>query len=188
MQNPATLVVVDMQTAFRQPDSEWAVPGYETITPTIDDLTSAYAGRVVYTRFVRDPTEHGSWQDYYDRWSSMRQPADSAAWDLTLTPQDIDPVISLPTFSKWGTDLANTAGSKAPLVMCGVATDCCILATALAAADAGRSVTIVSDACAGATQQAHEESLRILELFAPMITVVQAAELAPHLQASAGTR
>ena len=47
-----------------------------------------------------------------------------------------------------GNDRARRAG--APIAVCGVATECCVLSTVLGAIDAGRFVRLVTDACAAA--------------------------------------
>ncbi|WP_406135607.1 cysteine hydrolase family protein [Streptomyces sp. NBC_01089] len=170
------LVVIDMQRAFADADSAWRVPRYAEIEPVIDALGERYAGRTVHTRFVPDPAEPDQWARYYDRWSTMRRPQDSPLWELTRPLPGGTPVVSLPTFGKWGGELAAlTAG--APLVLCGVATDCCVLATALAAADAGRAVTVVSDACAGVDDRSHGDTLRLLGLLSPMVEVCEARSL-----------
>jgi nicotinamidase-related amidase len=61
--------------------------------------------------------------------------------------------------------------------MCGVATECCVLGTALGAADAGRQVTVVSDACAGATEKLHRQAMTVLEQLAPLVRVATSDEL-----------
>lgn len=169
------LVVVDMQAAFAQPGSAWTVPGYHDVEKQIQILVARFAARVVYTRFVPDPVERGAWSAYYERWSSMRQPAAHPLWELTLPTGDA-PIISLPTFSKWGAELAAVVGD-APLVLCGVATDCCVLATALAAVDAGRLVTIATDACGGVSQRHHEQTLSVLSLLSPMVALTTVEDL-----------
>ena len=63
------------------------------------------------------------------------------------------------------------------LVLTGVSTDCCVIATALAAADAGATVTVASDACAGSTPDDHAAALRVMSLFEPQITLSTTAEL-----------
>lgn len=173
---PPWLVVIDMQEAFRDPDSAWGVPGYSAIEPVVTALCGRFPGRTVITRFVPDQEEPGEWSRYYDRWPSMRQPAGSPLWEVTVpVPADV-PVVSLPTFGKWGAELARLTGD-APLVLCGVATDCCVLATALAAADAGRSVTVVGDACAGVSDRHHRATLDLLELLSPLVGIADAAEI-----------
>ena len=57
------------------------------------------------------------------------------------------------------------------LVLAGVATDCCVLSTALAAADAGMLTWIVADACAGMDDAAHERALDIARGYSPHIEV-----------------
>ncbi|MFC7766396.1 isochorismatase family protein [Leucobacter soli] len=98
----SALVVIDMQHVFRDADSQWATPGYDRAAERISRLTDAYRGEVIWTRFVRDPQESGSWSDYYARWNECREPEDSPVWDLTMPVADGDDIVSLPTFSKWG--------------------------------------------------------------------------------------
>lgn len=170
------LVVIDMQRAFADPASAWATAGYADIEPVVASLAEQFEDRVVYTRFVRDPAEDRAWSAYYDRWSSFRLAPDDAAWDLTLDVPPQAPVVSLGTFSKWGPELEAVLGD-APLVMVGVATECCVLGTAYAAADAGRSVTVVADACAGATSELHSQALTLLDQLAPLVTVTTSDRL-----------
>ena len=59
----------------------------------------------------------------------------------------------------------------ARLLLTGVATDCCVVSTALAAADAGVLVTVVSDACAGSDADSHAQALHLMGLYAPLIDV-----------------
>jgi nicotinamidase-related amidase len=58
-----------------------------------------------------------------------------------------------------------------------VSTDCCVLSTALAAADAGVEVQVVAEACAGLTDDSHREALDIMQLYAPLIEVVSLADV-----------
>ena len=58
-----------------------------------------------------------------------------------------------------------------------MSTDCCVLSTALAAADAGVPVRVVADACAGVTDESHRQALDILRLYAPLVEVVRVADI-----------
>lgn len=176
MTAPAWLVVIDMQVAFGDPASDWTTAGYGRVEGVIARLAERYEGRVVWTRFVRDPSEAGGWAAYYDQWSSFRVPEDDPLWDLTSPVADGVPVVTRPTFSKWGPELEAIVGD-APLVMCGVATECCVLSTALGTADAGRRVTVVSDACAGANDELHGQALVLLEQLAPLVRVTTSDQL-----------
>lgn len=171
------LVVVDMQEAFRDPGSQWAVPGYADAQTQVQRLAEGFRGRTVWTRFVRDPAENGVWSDYYDRWSTFRVGAESPAWELTLPPREGEPVLTFPTFSKWGSELQRLIEGEGRMVVCGVATDCCVLATVLGAVDAGRGVTVAADACAGLTPQAHDQAVAVMALLDPMVTISSTSEV-----------
>ena len=172
----ATLVVIDMQRVFRD-DGQWQVPRYQEIVPVIGLLQQALGSGTVFTRFVRDEAETGAWAAYYRRWDGMRFPSGSEAWEITLDVPGGATVLDAPTFSKWGPELAALVPEGAEMVLTGVATDCCVLSTALGAVDAGRFVTVVSDACAAVSDEAQQQTLTLLELLSPMCEVVTSREL-----------
>jgi nicotinamidase-related amidase len=62
-------------------------------------------------------------------------------------------------------------------VLAGVSTDCCVLCTAVAAADAGIGVRVVADACAGADDESHAGALHIMRLYSPLVDVVTLADV-----------
>ena len=47
-----------------------------------------------------------------------------------------------------------------------------MLSTALPAADAGATVRVVADACAGSTPENHARALEAMALYGPQITIV----------------
>lgn len=165
------LVVIDMQRAFRQ-EGEWHIPRYDEAARTIARL-AASGLEPISTRFIPDPAENGAWSSYYDRWQSMRLDPADPIWHTELPDIETRGSIDLPTFSKWGQELAELIPVGEEIILTGVATDCCILATALGAADAGRYVTVVEDGCAGQSDAAHVQALNLLELLSPMINVVK---------------
>lgn len=169
------LVVIDMQRAFRQP-GEWHIPRYDEAARTIARLAASGLEPII-TRFIPDPAEEGSWSSYYSRWPSMRLDPADPIWNIELPSIESRGSIDLPTFSKWGEALSDRIPVGDELILTGVATDCCILATALGAADAGRYVTVVEDACAGQSGTAHDQALYLMELLSPMINVVKSDTL-----------
>jgi nicotinamidase-related amidase len=82
--------------------------------------------------------------------------------------------LSATTFGKWS-ELADQVGDD--IVVTGVSTDCCVLSTVLAAADAGTHVRVVADACAGATDESHGAALSLMALYAPLVEVVSSADV-----------
>lgn len=171
------LIIIDMQKAFRDDGSPWQVTGYNEAAHHVASLVERYSERTIWTRFVRDPNEDGSWEDYYDRWSDFRIAEDDPTWDITLPVADGDAIVTRPTFGKWGDDLSRLTAGVQNLIICGVATECCVLATVLAAIDAGKSITLVTDACAGATKDLHRQTLDIFNALHPMVSLTTTAQL-----------
>lgn len=168
----AWLVVVDMQRVFADPASAWATPGYEEASAGVRRLLPSFREHTVYTRFVAPDPPIGSWVPYYEQWPDQLRPRAARLWDIT---DEFDirgaPVVTATTFGKWGPDLAAATGHTRRLVVAGVSTDCCVLSTALAAADAGCFVTVPGDACAGLSEADHQRALDAMALYAPLITV-----------------
>ena len=164
------LVVVDMQHIFGDADSAWATPGFDEIVPRIRTLAEQFDERVVFTRFVAPEQPEGAWVGYYEQWPFALQPPTAPAYKIV---EGLDvrgrPIVTLPTFNKWGLELdAATRGSR-DLVVTGVSTECCVLTTVLSAADAGVRVTVLRDAVAGPTPELRDASLAVLETYAPLV-------------------
>jgi nicotinamidase-related amidase len=172
----ARLVVIDMQEVFAEPGGPWSVPRLPEIVEPIERLVAAHAPNVTFTRFVAPERPEGAWVAYYERFAFALQPPDAEIYRL------VPPIAALAagtatleatTLSKWGPELAR----ESELVLAGVATDSCVIGTALAAADAGVQVRVAADACAGASDDAHEHALATMRVWAPLIDVVSTAEL-----------
>lgn len=181
------LAVIDMQEVFADPASDWATPGFAGIVPRVRELATALAPQITLTRFVAPDTPSGAWRGYYAQWPFALQPPDAPIYDVVagIAPaQETTRTISATTFSKWGPELAEAVGART-LLLAGVSTDCCVLSTAVAAADAGVPVQVVGDACAGVDAPSHDAALHVMGLYAPLIEVVDtAAVLAGHRAAT----
>jgi nicotinamidase-related amidase len=170
------LVVIDLQVIFADPDSAWRTPEFDRAADATQALLPQFPDRVVCTRFVAPERPSGAWVEYYADWPFALVPPTDPLYDLVPPFAGLDaPVVSTTTFGKWGPDLAAIVGPDAPLVLTGVSTDCCVLSTALAAADAGRRVEVVADACAGLTEADHQRALDAMALYAPMIHIADMA-------------
>jgi len=176
MTAPPWLVVVDMQAVFADEGSPWRTPRYSDAAAGVRALLPGYSGRTVWTRFVAPAEPRGSWVPYYEEWGFAREPAGSPLWAISGFDPGSDPVVDAPTFGKWGRRLAAVTGD-APLVLAGVSTDCCVLSTALAAADDGRFVRVAADACAGASDADHQRALDAMALYRPLITISDVGSL-----------
>jgi nicotinamidase-related amidase len=168
----ARLVIVDAQRVFVEPQSPWCTPGADAAVAGMRRLAGAFRERTVLTRFVPPGAPGGSWRDYYERWDFARDAG--PLWEL-VAPWTGAASVDLPTFSKWGRELAARVGAEPDLVLCGLSTDCCVLATALGAVDAGARVRVVADACA-AERELHDAALAILRRRAPQLTLTTVAD------------
>lgn len=180
------LLVIDPQNIFASPDSAWGSPFFAEALPRIRALADAFGDRVLVTRWLPTADRSTSWGEYFAAWPFADRPASDALFDLVPEAADLSPVptLDLPTFGKWGREIEEIIGRGAHVVLAGVSTDCCVISTALAAADAGARVTVAADACAGSTAENHAAALHVMGLYPPQITVgdtasILAAEGAP---------
>ncbi|GAC1461648.1 MAG: isochorismatase family protein [Chloroflexota bacterium] len=183
------LAVIDMQKIFAEPDSPWHVPDFNNVIKPIERLLEAFGDRSVFTRFLVPDDPQGSWRDYYREWDFARRPSTLPLLDLA-PPWTNAPVrlINKYTFSSWGPDMQRMVGASNTLLLCGVSTECCVLATAIAAADDGVSVRIVADACLSVDPKAHAAALlAACTGFAPMITVSTVNQELEHATSRAGS-
>jgi nicotinamidase-related amidase len=177
MSTEPLLVVIDMQEIFRDPESPWATPRFDELAGPLGRLADRFGRRVVFTRFVLPERIGGSWVPYYDRFAEVTRP-ERAPWFELAEPYGswATETLDKPTFSAWGAELLAAAGEPSTLVLTGVATDCCVISTALEAVDAGAFVRIVADACAGSSREAHDAALSIMGGYAPQIAVTTVDE------------
>lgn len=176
------LVVVDMQEVFGAPSSPWFTPRFSEAEPVIAGMLPAFGDRVVFTRFVAPERPEGAWAAYYEQWPFALVPADDPLYDLVLAFRDTGhPVVSEPTFGKWGPDLREALRGSQDVVLAGVSTDCCVLSTALGAADAGVRIRVAADACAGLSDADHQRALDAMALYAPLIEITDSADILREL-------
>jgi nicotinamidase-related amidase len=160
-------IVVDMQELFRS-HPDWGTQALTDIIPAIRRLLSARPDRAYFSRFVpaRNPEQAaGAWQRYYRRWASV-------------TLENIDPVTVdvVPELHSWvkrvgdksgysamaNPDLRKAALDSHCVILTGVETDVCVLATAIDAMEAGLRVVLAIDALASSSQTCHAKALDIL--------------------------
>jgi nicotinamidase-related amidase len=171
------LIVIDPQTIFASPESPWGSPFFAEVMPRIRALADAFGDRVLVTRWMPTADRSTSWGDYFAAWPFADRPPTDPLYALVPDAADLarHPTLDLPTFGKWGPEIEAIVGRGAHVVLAGVSTDCCVLSTALAAADAGARVTIAADACAGSTAENHAAAMHVMGLYPPQITISDTA-------------
>lgn len=173
------LVIIDPQRIFADPTSDWGSPMWPEAVANIRRLARDFAGRIIVTRWVPPlgGERAGSWVEYMEAWPF----ADRAPGDPYLEVVDelegVDALrLAAPTFGKWEEIVRHTAPTPR-LVVTGVSTDCCVISTALPAADAGATLTVVSDACAGSTPENHAAAFTVMGLYPPQISIATTDEV-----------
>ncbi len=87
------------------------------------------------------------------------------------------PLIDRTTFGKWDRETHAAINGSKEIVLVGVSTDCCVISTALAAADGGVHVRAAADACAGVSDEDHRRALDVMALYAPLIEITTVADV-----------
>jgi nicotinamidase-related amidase len=166
-------VAVDMQVYFAE-NSEWASPATLAILPMVERLAAHAPARTIFTRFMPPHAEAhatGQWQTYYRRWASvLGQNNDPAIYDLLPPLRRFVPpahVVDKPTYSAFEApgflETLARLGCET-VILSGVETDVCVLATALTAVDRGIRVILATDAMASGSAEGHD---RILDTLVP---------------------
>lgn len=170
------LVIIDMQNVFAS--GTWGCQEFATVIDPIRQLAASYPGRTLLTRFVNPREKLGSWACYYDMFTfaDVLDPDTAPIYRIVTELQDLvtkDNVVTRTTFSKWDGILEKT-GPCPRLLLTGVATDCCVLSTAMHAAEAGAFVTVDLTACAGSTPENHIAARNVMLGYRPLIKVTPA--------------
>ncbi|MDI3270059.1 MAG: isochorismatase family cysteine hydrolase [Bacillota bacterium] len=175
------LLIVDMQEVYRQP-TPWRIPHLERILVPIRELEGRFQGRVLFSRHIYPSSLlRGSWERYYRRWSFYRE--NPNLWALL---PELSPALGR-VYDKEGYSAFSSAAFRrfierekvSHLVLAGVETDACVLATALDAVDEGIFVTIAVDAVTSQDLEAHEGALRIYRRLGDQLKVLPAAAIQP---------
>lgn len=174
----AWLVAIDMQRIFGEPSSEWFTPRFAEASAAIQRLRDAFPASTAFTRFVAPAQPTGAWTAYYETWPFALDPANVDRYELMPEfPVRDSPVIDRTTFGKWDRETHAAIDGSNEIVLVGVSTDCCVISTALAAADAGVHVRVAADACAGVSDEDHQRALDVMALYAPLIEITTVAEV-----------
>ena len=175
----AVNLVIDMQRVFAE-DTAWRIDDFASIVRPVSRLAAHCPARTLFTSFRTPDTPeaaHGHWSTYYRRWSMVTlAQMDSAMLDLIPALrafQAPDRVIGKRGYSAFEGAALETALERLgaeDLIVCGVETDVCVLATIFSAIDRGHRVIVPADAVASASREAHEATLgRLLPRIHPQV-------------------
>ena len=169
LSGPNTLhLVVDMQRLFAE-RTAWHTPALAGILPGVVRLVREGPARRAFARFIPPLTAadaRGGWRPYYRHWEAVTGARlDPAFLDLVAPLAALarpDEVVDKPTYSVFalpGFAERLDARKVDTLVVSGVETDACVLASVMGAVDRGFHVVLPVDAVASASAAAHEAVL-----------------------------
>jgi len=184
MAHKPLLVAVDVQRLYRD-FAPWALGGVEAVATTIVGLADALGCPLLCTRSVL-PSAHGvqagPWHAYEERWQTLA--ARAAAEPELLDPlpalrQRCASVFDKHTYSAFEDEAFEDhvrAFGPSPLLVAGVETDICVLATVFGACDRNLPVWLITDAVAGPDARAQEGVLATLARMPEQVRLVSARE------------
>ncbi len=181
---------VDMQRMFAE-QTPWHAPWVERVLPRIERLVAAHPDRTVFTRFIpagSPDVAAGAWRRYYERWAEMTlERLDPGLLDLVPALARYAPPAAI-------VDKAEYSSFRAPdlepllrrrgietLIVTGVETDVCVLATILAAVDLDFHVVVPTDAICSSSDETHDALLKLYrERYGEQIEATTVTDVLAH--------
>jgi len=191
-----SLCVIDMQKFFiTDQESPWANRDFLNLVPNITELIETIGPHrslfTVFTPPVDWQTEEGSWRTYYyyNRevttevlGTTALQVIDELAPYVGNPAAVVAPKKTASAFSSPQFRETLRSSNALFLVMCGIETDYCVLASALDALNQGYYVVLPQDACASSKgAQGQRNAIGIYERFPEQIWLTDTKTLAAQL-------
>lgn len=195
MEHRPLLVAVDVQRLYRD-FAPWALPAVDTVARVTARLADALSCPLYCTRTVFPSARGvltGPWHGYEQRWHEL---ADRAAAEPTLLEPLPDlqsrcqAVFDKHTYSAFedpSFEARVLAYAPDPLVVTGVETDICVLATALGAIDRNLPVWLVTDAVASPDATGHRGVLASMARMPEQVRLVDADTAIAALSEGSGS-
>jgi nicotinamidase-related amidase len=180
-------VAVDVQRLFTE-HSEWRVPSLPAILPNLLKLCRHRPQQTLFTRFIPPASaEHGAgaWRRFYERWSSVTLDRMAPAMvelvpELAALAPPVE-VIDKGTYSAFGSEAFRAALARrhcGTLILSGIETDVCVLASMFEAVDRGLRCVVAGDAVTSGSARCHAAALEIIATrFSEQVDVAPTAEI-----------
>ncbi|HVJ32563.1 MAG TPA: cysteine hydrolase [Terriglobia bacterium] len=178
---------IDMQNLVAEA-GPWETPWSQRILPAVVALCERYSDRTIFTRFVPPPrTEDapGRWQAFYRKWPQVAgENVGGGMLDLMPPLSSFVPpavVLDKTTYSAFSNPQLVAQLRQwqvGSLIISGIETDVCVLATALSAVDFGFGVVIPLDAICSSADIGHDSIIAIFKTrFSQQIKAVSCSNL-----------
>lgn len=158
-------VCVDMQRVFFEA-TEWRTPWAARILPAVLEIAARHASATVFTRFVPPPEPArapGRWRRYHARWAHLTTEAGllelAPELQALLPPATRFDKTTYSAFADGRLHRLLRARDVRAVVVTGLETDVCVLATVLGAVDLGYRVVVARDAVCSSSDRSHDDLL-----------------------------
>jgi len=169
--SPQTVhLCVDMQNLFYE-KTPWHLRWMERVLPAVVRLAERQPERTVFTRFIPPDNPEdapGAWQRYYAHWREFtRERLEPRLLELVPPLARLAPpalVVDKRVYSAFaapGMGEALRRQRADTVIVSGVETDVCVLASVLGAVDRGLRVVIALDAICGSADETHDALLTL---------------------------
>ena len=174
MKNRDVLLVIDMQNVY-MPGGEWCCPSMPAaVRNTKKLIDSETIGTVLFTQYIAPEDPAGRWAVYNSEYRAINEDAFQCDMIDDMKPYLTDEnLIIKSTYSSLTAEAIREAVLKADhVLLSGVVSECCVLATLMQAIDLGAHVVYLTDCTAGQSDENEMMVRRIAELFSPMHCIV----------------
>ncbi|MGW4791179.1 isochorismatase family cysteine hydrolase [Nonomuraea sp. NPDC004297] len=174
IQKQSVLVVVDVQNGFVRANSAHVIP----VVVNLVDRWQAAGGDVLFTRYINYP---GSPFERLVRWSECMESPQTDIVDELQPYTEKAYVIDKKGYGLFadqaGTALVEQRGWR-DIYVCGIATESCVLATALGAFELDLTPWLIEDASAShAGQHVHDAGVLVTRRFIGEGQIIQVADI-----------
>ena len=170
--NNPLLLIIDMQNVYKE-GQPWECKNYDNAISNILDLLND--GRfsqdnTILTRYIASAHPTGVWKNYNKENAEINANQWYNDLDQELQQRCKDyKCYDKSTYSSYSVkEIQKAVHNASSVVITGVVTECCVLATVSSLIDAGKYVYYITDAIAGLDNEKEEATIKVLEGLTPL--------------------
>lgn len=165
-------LIIDMQNVYL-PNQPWACRATSEVSQTIQNLIDLKAAdNFIFTRYIATNQPIGAWSNYNQAYADINSNPWMNEIISNLQPYtNTYPVYDKSTYSSYhNPEVAQLCKLANRVLITGVVAECCVLATAYSAIDAGNKIVYLKDAVTGLSQETEAITEQLIGNFAPIHT------------------
>ena len=176
------ILVIDMQNVYL-PAQPWGCSSFSRSCDNIKKIINIcenkkHTDKIYFTKFIHNPEATGTWAEY----NIQNKEINNNAWMSEIVDElkgcaSKYPVLTKSTYSSMSNNILREETKSAyNIVITGVVSECCILATCFEAIDMGLHIIYLKDACSGANEENEQAAIKILESMSPVHVTIMTTD------------